>query len=341
MSNILEPNEAFFGKTEIPVHSTWGVIDATKLKCLMSCPRDFFYSYILGWRQTGGQLHLAFGHAWHQAMEILLGEGHDPATVTKAYNCFLKDYKEQMEMDEMTLQALHPSKNPAGAMLGLAEYATIWKDDPKDTMYLEVSGTAPINETDRVVHVKLDAIRKREAGHVNEGKIYSLEHKTTGRFTEAWQTQWSYDFQIGAYDHFLKCVFEPEEVEGVVINGAVFNQKLRRFPRFPEVRSPEMWEMWIYEANHWWNYLEMNMKHLHEASPSDRVMVAFPRNSASCSKFGCRHPHLCSIKANPLQRMAQPPLGYAIDFWDPRKREKNPTKVGDSMISIKKDLTGI
>jgi len=250
----------------------------------------------------------------------------------------MDDYQEQMGLDVDALQLLHPSKTPAAALLGLSEYAKMWQDDPKETLHIEVSGTAPISDSGRLIHVKLDAVRKRRAGPT-AGKIHSLEHKTTTRYTEAWQNQWEYDFQVGTYDHFLKCLYEPEDVEGVVINGAVFNKTKRQFPRFPIIRSPEMWEMWIYEANHWWNYLEMNMEHLYETSPSNRVMVAFPRNSASCSKFGCKHPHLCCFKANPLQRIESPPLGYGVDFWDPRERETDPKQAGDVTVSIKKDLT--
>lgn len=338
MSNILTPEEVTFGKTTIPVNDTWGVLDSTKLKTLMSCPMDYFFSYVLGWRATGGNIHLAYGAAWHSALEILQKEGNDSVTVLKAYKAFMKTLKEKMQLPDEVLANIHPSKTPAAAMQGLAEYSALWPDDPKYARYIEVSGTAPISDT-RVIHVKLDTIRVHEPGHRNEGKLYSLEHKTTTRYTQAWQEQWEYDFQVGAYDHYLKCLHEPDEVSGVTINGAVFNKTQRKFPRFPVIRAPEMWEKWIYEANHWVNYLEMNMEHLYETSPSDRVMVAFPRNSASCSKFGCKHPQLCCFKANPLQRIENPPLGYHVDFWDPRKRETNPVKQGDVTVSIKTDLT--
>lgn len=323
MSNILAPDESTFGKTGIPVHRTWNILDSTKIKCLMGCPRDFFYSYILGWRKEGPSIHLSFGHAWHSAMEVLLKKGPGANYVLEAYDAFIKDYQELMEMDIMTLENLHPSKTPSKALLGLTEYSEQWPDDPNLTKYVEVAGTAPINETDRVIHVKLDSIRVYGSGHINEGKFYSLEHKTTTRQTEAWEEQWNYDFQIGTYDHFLKCMYEPEEVSGVVINGAVFNKSVRRFPRFPITRSPEMWDLWRGEANHYWDYLERNMEALYETKESDTAMLAFPRNSASCSKFGCRHPHLCSIKANPLQRMQSPPLEYGIDYWDPTKAEES------------------
>lgn len=340
MSSILTPNERTFGKTELPVHPTWGVLDSSKFKKLGSCPRDFFYTHVLGWQPEGFNIHFGFGSAWHAAMDVLHSEGSSSKEVQRAYEAFCNVLMEKSGLPIDALGEIHRAKNPATALMGLAEYAKKWQDDPKGTMYVEIAGTAPIAD-DRVIHVKLDKIRRRLTGPT-AGKIHSLEHKTTTRYTDSWQDKWHYDFQAGCYDHFLKCLFEPDEVEGVVIDGAVFNVTKRQFPRIPLIKPPDLWEMWIFEANHYWNYLEMNMEHLYESSPSDRVMVAFPRNSESCSKFGCNHPTLCSIKANPLQMADNPPFGYCKSFWDPREREEGAVDKGSNVkVAVKKDMTAI
>jgi len=326
MSNILTPNENTFGKSGIPVHPTWGVMDSTKIQALQDCPRKYFFSYILGWRSDTPSIHLAFGHAWHQAMEVVLTEGHSPEAVQKAYAVFMSDYVKRMQKDPMVLEELHPSKNPSNALRGLAEYTSRWHDEPADTLYVEVAGTVPISD-DRIIHTKTDAIRRYPENTLHEGKIYSLEHKTTTRQTASWEEKWHYLFQVGTYYHFLKCMFPPDEVHGIVINGAIFRKGGNAFPRIPVTFSPQMWELWVQEANHWWDYLEWNMGLLYETSPSDRVMIAFPRNSYSCSKFGCSYPHLCSVHANPLQRCDKPPLGYIQEYWDPRRVEDEATKV--------------
>lgn len=319
--SILNSTETTFGGTPIPPHDTWGVLDSSKIQSFMGCPRDFFYRYIMGWTHEGSNIHLAFGSGWHEAMEIVLTEGYDSNTVMKAYNKFCKIYVREMNMTLDSLQDLNKAKNPANVLRGLAEYTQKFKDNPEDTLYVEIAGTAPISDT-RVVHVKLDSVRRHPSDHAAAGKIYSLEHKTTGRRTQAWEEQWHYLFQPGTYNHFLQCLFQgQEEIDGVTINGAVFRQASRDFLRIPVQPSLEMWELWVNEANHWWDQIEWNMQLLADTKESDRVMVAFPRNSASCSKFGCRHPELCSIQANPLKRCHQPPLGYKKEFWDPRKRE--------------------
>lgn len=326
-SNILTPNEATFGRTTIPVQPTWGIMDSSKISALMDCPRGFFFSHILGWRVDEPALHLAFGSGWHKAMEILMTKGTGTAAVQEAYFSFLQVYQEEMGMNATELEALHNAKTPSKAMLALTEYSAKWRDRPEDTLHVEIAGTAPINDEERVIHTKTDTIRVYPAGDPREGKYYSLEHKTTGRYSQAWIDQWSYIFQVGTYDHFLKCMYGPENVEGVTINGAVFRTRDREFPRVPVSRSNAMWELWINEANAWWDFLEHQMNALYDCTPSDRVMVAFPRNTASCSKFGCKFPSLCSVVANPLQRCHQVPFGMKQDFWDPRRNEEKASKV--------------
>lgn len=326
MSNILAPNETTFGKSGVPVHPTWPIMDSTKTQALQDCPRKFFYSYILGWRSDRPNVHLCFGHAWHQAMEVILTEGHSPETVQKAYQVFMEDYVKRMQKDPMVLEELHASKTPSNALRALAEYAGKWNDEPHDTLYVEVAGTVPIADN-RILHTKTDAIRKYPQGHRLQDLIYSLEHKTTTRQTQAWEEKWHYLFQVGTYYHFLKCMFPPEQVHGIVINGAIFRKSGNAFPRIPVTFSKEMWELWVQEANHYWDYLEWNMRLLYETKPSDRVMIAFPRNSYSCSKFGCSYPQLCSVHANPLRRCEEPPLGYQQEFWDPRRNEEEASRV--------------
>lgn len=326
MTSILTPDETLFGKTTIPVHPTWGIIDSTKIQAIQDCPRKFFYRYILGWQPENPSIHLEFGKAWHEAMEIILTEGTAPEAITKAYNQFLETYTLGMQRDQMVLEELHPSKTPSNALRALAEYSACWRDNPAQTMHVEVAGTVPISNT-RVLHTKTDAIRRFSPAHQNAGKIYSLEHKTTTRQSRPWEEKWHVLFQVGTYNHFLNCLFSPTEVYGVIINGAIFRKGGNEFPRIPITFSPNMWEAWISEANHYWDYLEWNMRQLYETSPSDRVMVAFPRNSFSCTKFGCDYPHLCSVRANPLQICHQVPLGFRQEYWDPRRNEERATKV--------------
>lgn len=315
--------ELTLGKSEIPVHETWSVHDSSKIQAFMSCPRSYFYSYILGLNPSRGNHHLVFGSAWHAALEYLLLNGYTSETIQKAYLLFLDVWNREID----PFFEPDKSKNPDTALRGLISYANewMWEDRPEDVLYTEVAGTVAISDT-RLIHFKQDTIRKRPDSHHLAGHKHSLEHKTTGRLTEAWREQWHYLFQVGTYDHVLCTLYEPEEVEGVIINGSVFRTKDNEHLRIPVQFQNDMRLVWLWEANHWLNQIEWNFEQLAECSPSDKVMVAFPRNSASCSKYGCRFPGMCSLHANPLRRLGQTPIGYKQEFWDPREREQKDAK---------------
>ena len=44
--------------------------DSTKINCFQTCPRKYFYKYVLGWSHEDANIHLVFGSAWHKAMEV-------------------------------------------------------------------------------------------------------------------------------------------------------------------------------------------------------------------------------------------------------------------------------
>ena len=77
----------------IQPHSSWNIIDSTKLNAFLECPRSYFYEYILGWRSEAPNLHLEFGKAWHLAMEHLILHGYDETSIKDAYLKFHEHYR--------------------------------------------------------------------------------------------------------------------------------------------------------------------------------------------------------------------------------------------------------
>jgi len=286
------------GDTGIKIRETFWVLDSSKIQKLMSCPRSFFYSHILGWQSTDPNIHLVFGSAWHEAMEYLLKTGPTVESAQEAYERFLEVYNKEFNSDPFSSE--HYSKNPANALQALASYATEHPFNPANTIYTEVSGAAPIGQG-RFIHFKVDTIRRHPPYHQEAGKYYVLEHKTTSRKTQSWMNKWTYKFQVGTYLHALHAWLEdPSMLDGLTINGSQMSE-------------------WLFEANYWWDYYEREMHKLANASPSDNVLTAFPRNSESCGHFGCRLLGMCNTTPNPLRNL-DPPPGYEVSFWDPRDR---------------------
>lgn len=302
------------GKTEIPMRETFSVYDSSKIQTFQDCPRRYFYNHILGIRPDTPNIHLVFGSGWHDAMEYLLNHDYSADSVQSAYERFMDSYNEAFPNE--WLEPNHAAKNPGNALNALAEYTQAWSEDSFETLYTEVAGTAPINDEGDQIHWKVDSLIRDENGY------WSMEHKTTGRKSQKWADKWELITQVGTYIHVLHCLFGHNEdpVQGVKINGAILRKKGNEFLRLPQRRRGGMMNMWLWETNHWIKQIKWNMEQLAECSPSDDVMVAFPRNPQSCTKFGCSFPDLCPQQCNPLQMGDRVPNGYKREWWDPRDR---------------------
>lgn len=320
----------------IPSHETWAVIDSTKLQTFLTCPREFFYKYILGWREEKPNEHLGFGSAWHEAMEYFMqiqdGEkkGYDADDIIEAFIRFSKTYDEKMgiggevgglsDLAGYSVQE-NKAKNKGNGGEALIEYARTYRSDQFKTLFTEVSGTISIHD-DRVIYFKLDSILD---GLKTDPGIWSYEHKTTGRKMQAWMDQWPLIPQIGTYSHVLYTYY-GDRASGIKINGAIIRApradgtSTNEFIRIPIHITRELMLMWLWETNNAMEELERNMKLLSQADPSDKILQAFPRNGYACSKnfTGCPFTGICSAWANPLKHGATPPPGYKQEFWDPR-----------------------
>lgn len=300
----------------VPYHPTFDIHDPSKVQSFTDCPRGYFFSYVLGWRRDESNIHLVFGSAWHEAMEHLYNNGLNMKEVDIAFQKFLEIYREGFPND-ITDKERAP-KNPEHVLKGLVKYVTEYRSYDKDieVLYTEVAGTVPIRE-DRLIHTKTDVVLRDVDG------IWSHEHKTTGRNSEPWRNKWELILQVGTYAHLLNASFPNEHVEGVKINGAVFTKSRGvEFMRIPVRKTPLDMQQYLWEINHWMDQIEWNFIELSKCSPDDDVMTAFPKNAQSCSKFGCKYPGLCSAWQNPLKRCSQPPPGYKVEWWDPRRENE-------------------
>lgn len=323
-------------KDELPVpyHETFDVLDSSKIQCFMDCPRKFFFRYVLGWQPVAPNIHFVFGGAWHEAMRHLLQNGYNEVEVLKAYMKFQSYWKKKFPHN--WLEEEHYAKNLENAEKALKQYAKEWKhfDRNEETLYTEVAGNVPIDK-ETLLFVKLDSIIRTE-----DGSIISREHKTTGRKTTAWLEKWPSKIQVGTYTHFLNVLF-PDDANGLEINGAIVRKKSNEFLRIPVRLQQDQMSQWLWEVKHWVKQIKWNFEELARCSPEDEVLMAFPRNSESCCKFGCDHPEMCNLMNNPLRRMEEAPNGYEVDWWDPRKRLEEAEAVVDLTESkeIKKQET--
>lgn len=297
-------------------NDTWAVLDSTKIKAYLSCPRAYFYEYVLGWRPVEANIHLEFGKAWHLAMEHLMLKGYDEESLVQAFTLFHNHYRNSFPV---SMDDVYAPKNPANALNALMQYAVRYKEEDRDekVLYTEIAGTVPIRpdkEEYNVLHFRMDSIV-----HKN-GMYRSREHKTGSNMSRQWIDQWALDVQMGIYNHVLYCLYPEHEVWGVEVNGTFFKKKENSFMRVPARRTKKMMSVWYQMVCDTVQRIEDDMRYL-ERGEEDDVMVAFTQNPTSCTNyFGCRYHPYCCAWPNPLQKVDQVPDDMCVSFWDPREQ---------------------
>jgi len=301
----------------IPEHETWYIRDPSKVSTFMDCARWYFFNYILGWQSTAINADTLFGECWHIGMEFLLLNDYSEEAVIEAHRLATGRYRQEIAE---TQDEIYFPKTPASILLGLAEYTQEYKDDHDKikVLYTEIAGSVPIDEGKRL-YFRMDSIIE----HLEwEKKYFSWDHKSTGRsFSRMWRDAHQLSFQNGTYTHALYCLFPIHEVRGLEFSGTCFLKTKRNFERCPAWKNPRQMQVWLWQALDIWSQMDYEMERLSKCTDSDEVMEAFPMNTNNCTKFrGCPYHDFCCTWSNPLQHAHNPPLGYEVDFWDPRKK---------------------
>ncbi len=299
---------------EIQEHPTWAIIDSSKLQTYQSCPRLFFFKYILGWSTERTSHHLVFGESWHRAMEHILIHGYNVKAVTEASNIAEEYYRQHFSAMTDSERGV---KIPGNIPVALADYIKNYALDKFEVLHTEISGVVPVSE-DRLIHFRMDSILRDP---MYQNKITSLEHKTGSRkgVFETYTT----NIQSGTYNHVLQSAYEIDEVYGVIFNGVIlYKTQEPFFQRVPNRRNGDSMAEWLWTVNHLMDRLEWDMSELDETSDEEQVMPCFHKNTQNCNQYGqCTFYDFCHVWSNPIQYSDEPPFGFKIDRWDPSERE--------------------
>ena len=307
------------------------ILDSTKINCFQACPRKYFWNYILGWSPENPNIHLVFGSAWHEAMEVFYGalragKVMDIETPQLMAAVFFDRFSEELDPDA----GIYKKKEPVEGVRAIQAYWEKYKVlDYFEVLHIEVPGDIPITD-DWSLTVKLDTICKDERG------IFVLEHKTLSAETAAWSAQWLTAIQPKAYNHALYCIFgeSDEHIYGTIINGVVLRKDIG-FVRVPISDVPQAMEEWLWEMEYKIKEIEHNCQALSECSVDDSIMQAFPKRETSCTSYMTPCPFIpfCCSWSNPLQRCDKAPLGTIIKHWDPKKEfEDNPERIDGKQV---------
>lgn len=135
------------------------LITASRMSCLLDCPRKHYWRYECGLRRDVDAMALRFGTAWHAAMEARWSKLPFDDTL-KAALATASDF------DEGTVATL------SGLLAG---YFARWAEDPVKELCAEVEFRSPLmNSRTFDVAGKIDGL-----GILQDGRLALVEHKTT------------------------------------------------------------------------------------------------------------------------------------------------------------------
>lgn len=325
IKSIVEHTLNSNGVNFVTPHPTWSIVDATKLETFMDCPRRFFYKYVLGWEREFASHDLIFGQAWHLAMEYIILHGYGIDQIRRAHELFRNHYERYFPIE---VQSELEPKSSAGALLALTYYCARWgaEDEQLKVLYTEIAGSITVLNG-RILHFRMDTIVEDP-----QRGICSLEHKTTKTLERVFQDKWLLHMQPNLYNHVLYCLFPPEDVYGVIINGtALYKQGPRTkkppadFLRVPCRRTPQMMNVWIHNLDRILEDLEREFNLLTNTSDSQDHMSAFQQRTTNCTQYwGCAYQDFCIGWANPVQYCGDVPAGFVKRFWNPAEPEDMP-----------------
>jgi hypothetical protein len=299
----------------LPPQPSWAVIDASKLTAYKSCPRKYFYSYVLGWRSEYPSNHLVFGSAWHVAVEHLLQHKYSEDALDEARYLFLAYYREHFseESDE-----IYRPKDPGNALLSLRAYQKRFAKDVRDytVLYTEVGGLVSLANGVNMTF-KQDAIVEDN----ETGTIIGIDHKTSQRKTYDWGEKWAVSTQMLLYLHALHCLYGANnDVEMLTRCTFFYKSKPTDFDEHPIKKSTNELNQWLYRDSLWHAMLKRDEEILfNNDNIDDSIMFSFPQNENACFAYNtkCAHFNYCHSWNNPLQHCESTPIGTKIEFWNP------------------------
>jgi len=296
-------------------HPSWEIFDSSKIQTFMTCPRKYFFNYILGWSSETPNHDLIFGQAVHEGMAYMLTHEMTEETVEMAYEEFLNYYRQYY--DKETDEIFVP-KTPKNAFYGFAVYLTKYRDqDFFKTKYIEIGGRLSTGKHTLVY--KLDSVCEDE-----NRRIFSLEHKTTKYgFKKVWFDQWLLSLQVGTYSYALRCLY-PETVPVVIINGISYSKTKVDVERQPVKKTVSQLNGWLFMVNYWIDQIKLEQKIFLENYDQD-VLDCFPMNPVSCTQYFrvCPFHDFCMAYQNPLKFSdGEPPDGFQRHYWNPLEEFK-------------------
>lgn len=298
--------------------------DNTKLSCYKENPRKYYLRHVRGWTRVSDRkpLPLAFGEAWHSAMDAVWAPGPWDSTQhlidAGMENFYIAwegcGYSRQPRLDEMKEWG---NRNPGVAHEMLYNYVVTRERMIREgtTLAIEKPIAMPIPGMDGVWYIgRLDKVVEYNGVHI-------LEHKTTsmysieGTFRSDYIESWGSAPQIKGYQ-VVGSMYFPDLQDVWVDCALVHKSRHDGFKFVPIAHSWPLLEAWIRDTKSWIERIQSDMANLQEHG--DLKHGAFPDNEDShFGKYG-KDSFLDVYNAfGDPSELQEPPPGFVVDRWEP------------------------
>jgi hypothetical protein len=310
--------------------------DNTRISEFRSCPRKFYFRHVKDWTGSGFSAPLAFGSAWHSAMDtiwpLLCGaaaERDDEAVVQAGYASFVEKWVESngTHPEEMGPEEIEDlgARTPFVGMEMLYEYVLKRRKFLSEIELLSVEQpfAVPLDPSDPDLFYvgRLDKVfRYRDDIIIGEHKTTSL-YKAKGGFRSTFLDQWSPNSQVDGYLHAVHILY-GDKAKQLWIDGALVHRKHHdEFIFIPIERQFAQLDAWLWETRNWISQIDGHWEASQDPGAADHsYMAAFPKNTSACQDFArnCSYIDLCKAWSNPLKRPT--PQGFIEEAWSPFDR---------------------
>lgn len=293
--------------------------DSTMLGLLKECPRKFEYVILKGWQPNGFAAHLAFGIAYHKALEeyardMASGDEHETAVEKAIFFCLNYGTRDEAgNFHPYDAQfTREPTKTRDTLLMAVVWYLEHFRNDPAKTYILR--NGKPAVELSFKINLDLqtpDGDPFILAGHLDRvvtlgDDIYFMDRKTSkNQLSHRFWRQFTPNNQMSLYYAATQSVL-AKPARGGIIDAVELGVSYARFARQTIHRTAGQQREWLQDTYHW---ITQAMQYATDGY--------WPMNDKSCSSYGgCPFQSICARDPKVRQSFLEHE-GYHKRQWNP------------------------
>jgi hypothetical protein len=286
-------------------------LDNTALQAYMACPREYYFSMVEHRRGEGLSAALAFGKAWHTALEL-----HYKGLPAEHVEALVRASWEQPsgEGDYRTVERV---------LLDFRRYREKWGHEPSR----EAGGPTLLFDGEPMVELSVNAAGEGlihpYAGKIDRiirigGLIYVEDHKTTSRLDKNYYSGFELSQQMMGYVYLAQQLIPGERIAGVRINVLHVLKEKSNFERQLFTYTREQIAEWIENTNEWMRRVDADSLSWQNL-PEGKFPLAHLGDNGCSRKYGlCQYHRVCSVAPTFRRRVLEE---FPVHPWNPLEIE--------------------